>query len=381
MINKYPQLSFVFDRRKIASPTVKASVELRICYAYKQKFISTGIKLYSTQWKKGKIVNCPDIFQISQTLDSLIADVRQIILDMEKEKNMDISSITKRLEAKKQMGISFQDFCRQRAEIRKYGKSPDTKERYDRFLRLFNKWGGIKKYEDITEAKIIAYDSYLKASGMKACSIWNNYHRFINSFINDAVDAGIIKSNPYKWVNISREKSIGGIGKYLSFEEFDRIKNSSLPTACLEKVRDLFVFQTYTCMSFSDMKDFDIDKIKTVKGMRVYTGNRKKTNKEYAIPISLSAWEILNKYHGKLPIISNVKYNVYLKAVAQHSGVDKPVSSHWARHTGATLLLNKGVSMGIISKICGHSSTRITEQIYAKLLEETVVDAVTGIEF
>ena len=53
----------------------------------------------------------------------------------------------------------------------------------------------------------------------------------------------------------------------------------------------------------------------------------------------------------------------------------------WARHTGATLLLNKGVSMGIISKICGHSSTRITEQIYAKLLEETVVDAITGIEF
>lgn len=126
---------------------------------------------------------------------------------------------------------------------------------------------------------------------------------------------------------------------------------------------------------------FDVNKIKIVKSMRVYTGNRKKTNKEYAIPISLSAWEILNKYHGKLPIISNVKYNVYLKAVAQHSGVDKPISSHWARHTGATLLLNKGVSMGIISKICGHSSTRITEQIYAKLLEETVVDAVTGIDF
>ena len=35
--------------------------------------------------------------------------------------------------------------------------------------------------------------------------------------------------------------------------------------------------------------------------------------------------------------------------------------------------------MGIVSKICGHSSTRITEQIYVKLLDETVVDAVANL--
>jgi integrase len=33
--------------------------------------------------------------------------------------------------------------------------------------------------------------------------------------------------------------------------------------------------------------------------------------------------------------------------------------------------------MNIVSRICGHSSIRITEQIYAKLLDETVVDAVS----
>lgn len=35
--------------------------------------------------------------------------------------------------------------------------------------------------------------------------------------------------------------------------------------------------------------------------------------------------------------------------------------------------------MRIISKICGHSSTKITEQIYAKLLDETVVNAIKKI--
>lgn len=69
-------------------------------------------------------------------------------------------------------------------------------------------------------------------------------------------------------------------------------------------------------------------------------------------------------------------YNQYLKVIAQAAGIDKPVSTHYARHTGATLLLNEGIDMRIISKICGHSSTKITEQVYAKLLDETVVDAI-----
>ena len=89
------------------------------------------------------------------------------------------------------------------------------------------------------------------------------------------------------------------------------------------------------------------------------------------------ALEVLEKYGNKLPIISNVKYNEYLKIVAQAAGIDKPVSTHWARHTGATMLLNEGVDMKIVSRICGHSSTRITEAVYAKLLDETVVDAVS----
>ena len=85
------------------------------------------------------------------------------------------------------------------------------------------------------------------------------------------------------------------------------------------------------------------------------------------------------KYNNKLPVISNVKYNQYLKLVALATGIDKPISTHYARHIGTTLLLNEGIDMRIISKICGHSSTKITEQVYAKLLDETVVDAIKKI--
>ena len=67
---------------------------------------------------------------------------------------------------------------------------------------------------------------------------------------------------------------------------------------------------------------------------------------------------------------------MWVEIVAQAADINKPVRTHYARHTGATLLLNKGIPMQIVSKICGHSSTKITEQVYAKLLDETIVDAI-----
>ena len=129
MNNKHPQINIVFDRRKIATPSVKASVEIRICYNYKQKFISTGIKLNSTQWKNGKITNCPDIIQISKTLDRMVTDIRQIIYDMMEKGNIDISSIPDKLNTLYAGKIKFLDYCDQRATIRKYGKKKDSQER------------------------------------------------------------------------------------------------------------------------------------------------------------------------------------------------------------------------------------------------------------
>lgn len=379
MINSYPQVSFVYDRRKISSSERKAAVELRITYDGKQKYLSTGIMLYPDQWRKGTIVNCPDIVQISKTLDKMLSTVRQIILEMIEEENIDIFSIPMRLKRKERDTMTFIDFCKQRAEVRKYGKTSDSQVRYDRFIRFFRKWGKIREFEDITDHNIIAYDRYLHTKRLKNSTIWNNYHRFLNSFILDAIEEGFLQRNPYKWIRIEKRR-YDSINKCLSPDEFRILKGIKLPTKSLERVRDLFVFQTYTCLSYIDLREFDARYIKEVNGMKVYLGNRQKTKKKFTIPLLSPAWDILMKYEGQLPIISNVKYNEYLKVVAQASGIDKPLSTHWARHTGATLLLNEGVNMGIVSKICGHSSIKITEQIYAKLLDETVVDAVQDVD-
>lgn len=375
-MNKTPLLEFVFNRKKTAAANKEGAVELRITFERKQKYMTTGIRVLPKQWHRGTIVNRLDALQLNQTLEKLLAEVRQIILDMMDEGCIDIFAIPDNLKRKKAGNITFIEFCFNRAEIRKMNKAGDSQERYDRFLKFFVSWGKIVTFDDITDVNIKALDDYLAKKKFKPYSIWNNYHRFLNSFIIDAVSEGYIHRNPYKWVPINKEKSKGGIGKYLSPSEFEQVKTTALPSESLQRVRDVFVFQTYTCLSYTDLRDFDPSKIQEVKGMKVYMGKRAKTDQPFTIPLLPQALAVLKKYKNNLPVISNVKYNEYLKVVAQAAGIDKPLSSHWARHTGATLLLNGGTDMRIVSKICGHSSTRITEQVYAKLLDETVVDAI-----
>lgn len=380
MNNKVPKMSIVFDRYKKASLTKKAAIEIRISYNYKQKWISTGIMLYSNQWKNNMIVNCPDALQISKSLDQFVQNIRQILLEMIEDGKIDIFSIPGKLQVLDSEHTSFLDYCKQRINIKKYGKAKGTIKRYEIFLAHFTSWGKIKHFEDITESNIIRYDQYMISEGMKPCSRWGNYHKFLNSIILDAIKETLITKNPYKWISLDKGKDSNGIDNCLTMEEFRQIKNAKMPTESLERVRDLFIFQTYTCLRYSDLARFDIRLVTEIKGMKVYIRASKKTKKPFTVPIISSAWEILMKYNGVLPIISNVKYNLYLKSVAQAAGLDYKLTTHWARHTGATLLINEGLDTKFITRICGHSSTKITEQVYAKLLDETVVEAVQEIK-
>ena len=380
-MNSTPLVALVFNRRHTATTTKEAAVELRVSYQKEQKYMSTGVRLLPKHWRRGMVINRVDAIQLNQTLEKLVVDVRKVILQMMDDGNIDIFSIPDKLKRLRSGNLTFLDFCDTRMKIRQYGKAVDSQERYTRFMKFFRSWGKIVEFEDITDLNIIALDEYLAARGLKPYSKWNNYHRFLNSFILDAIDEGYVKRNPYKWVRIEKEKSKGGIGKYLSPQEFAKVRDMDLPTESLQRVRDLFVFQTYTCLSYVDLNSFDAEKIEKVKGMKVYIGTRAKTSQTFTIPLLKPALAILKKYNNRLPLISNVKYNEYLKVVAQNAGIDKPVSSHWARHTGATLLLNSGdVPMNIVQHILGHASQRMTEQVYAKRLDESIVDAMAKID-
>lgn len=369
-----PTLAFVYDRKKTATASKEAVVELRISYERKSKYISTGVSLLPKQYKGGRVTNRADMVELNESLDLLMAKARKTVNTMMEEGDFSLEELPRRIKASSSgSDVSFIEYCKKRVQVRIYGKSDDTKDRYERFLKWLKAWGEIRHFSDVTDENIVKMDAALAKTGMKPYSKWNNYHRFLNSFILDAIDDGFLKRNPYKWVHIRKDKD-SGLSKYLTLEELQAIEKAKMPTTSLERVRDLFVFQSYTCLSYTDLAVFDAKMVKD----GVYTGKRGKTGVEYSFLLLPPAKKVLEKYKGRLPIISNVKYNEYLKLVAQAAKIDKPISTHWARHTGATILLNEGgVDMEIVSHILGHSSTKMTRKIYAKLLDKTVVKAMT----
>jgi len=60
---------------------------------------------------------------------------------------------------------------------------------------------------------------------MRPYSKWNNYHRFLKGFIQDAIGQGLLTKNPYNWINIEKDKKSHGLDKCLTPKEFSNKMN------------------------------------------------------------------------------------------------------------------------------------------------------------
>lgn len=220
-MDKLPSFSWCFDRRGTLATTGVASVEMRVSYMRRCKVMATGVRLGRGEWRDGRVVKRGDAVALNRVLERMRGDVLRVLDEMMEEGMVDIMAIPDRMARMKGEGRTFLEWCRERAEVRKYGRAADSQERYDRFLRWFSAWGGIRYFSDVTDHGVLAMDAALKEKGMTDYSKWNNYHRFLNSFILDAMAAGLLRRNPYKWVNIRKDKESHGLHKYLTLEELD----------------------------------------------------------------------------------------------------------------------------------------------------------------
>jgi len=195
----------------------------------------------------------------------------------------------------------------------------------------------------------------------------------VKRVIRFAVDEGYIKVSPYK-ITLKKEKKEV---QPLTIKEVNAIRKKKIDIERLAKIRDLFIFECYTGLAFTDLmslndNDFHVDE----SGHKWIIKKRHKTNVVATIPLLPIALEILGKYNNKLPHMSNVKYNAYLKEIGDICGIKKSLHSHLARHTWATILLNAGMDMVSVSKCLGHSNSKITESTYAKILPDKLFEKV-----
>lgn len=198
----------------------------------------------------------------------------------------------------------------------------------------------------------------------------------VKSILRFAVDERYVKVSPFKIVLKKEKKEVTP----LTVEEVNLIRNKEISIDRLAKIRDLFVFECYTGLAFSDLssleeKDFHIDE----SGNKWIIKKRHKTDVVATIPLLPIALEILEKYDYRLPCLSNVKYNAYLKELGDICGIKKKLHSHLARHTWATILLNAGMDMVSVSKCLGHANSKITESTYAKVLPDKLFEKVKAV--
>jgi site-specific recombinase XerD len=196
-----------------------------------------------------------------------------------------------------------------------------------------------------------------------------------------AVREELIDRNPYssyKFKFTKSEREYLTEDELLAIQELDLSNNKSL-----DKIRDIFLFTCNTGVRFQDAQDLTLSRLKTTDNGKMYLNFKMtKTSEMVAIPLSKQAKSIITKYADNplritegslLPRISNVKFNEYIKIITSAVGIEKKVSHHVARHTFATLALNRGVSIVAVQKLLGHTTVRTTE-IYAKMLQSTVFD-------
>ena len=199
------------------------------------------------------------------------------------------------------------------------------------------------------------------------------YMRKLKTILIYAIHEGYISTNPitFKFHKDKVKKDP------LTLDEVRRIRTKELGSERVENIRDLFILQCYTGLAFRDMSNLSKKDIKIDKdGKEWIVKERIKTGVPAFIPILPVVKEILVKYNYHLPTLTNQKYNSYLKEIQEVCGIKKTLHSHLARHTCGTLLLNAGVDMLTVSKVLGHSSTKTTEAVYAKLLPETIMKRV-----
>lgn len=135
----------------------------------------------------------------------------------------------------------------------------------------------------------------------------------------------------------------------LTQRELKLLKEKEFDNERLEQVRDVFLFACWTGYSYSDMAQLTHDNIEEDDHRNLWIKSKRiKTKVKEDVPVTFEALRIIDKYRKNpkcvnkgllVPVISNQKYNAYLKEIADLCGIKKKLTSHIARHNNSSFRL------------------------------------------
>lgn len=378
--------SFVYDRRKQAMAKGRGTVEIRVCLSRKvTKYFPIG---HCAPDELEGFTSNPIYIEQAEKYDSVARAMEML------GEEMTIENFNRRIGIARHSDDILPTECRNLIEyfendIETSKIAEGTKRQRRVTLEALKKFGKIRYFSDFTPLNLTLFDKWLREpylddrgdrhrtrplpGGKKAKTprrmitrsdiCVHNYHRHLHTIVKGAMLEGLLKSDPYALTDFPRGECKEK--KPLFEHELKELREVELCER-LDRVRDLFIFSSYTGLSYCDVMAFDYATMtKEVDGMRYIDGSRIKTGATYFTPILPPAQKVLEKYDYDLPAITNEKLNVYLHEIEHLLSFKTHLTFHLARHTFGTLLVNKDVPYTHLAKMMGHKNIRIT-QLYGK---------------
>lgn len=209
--------------------------------------------------------------------------------------------------------------------------------------------------------------------GLQNGSIWANC-MWLKGVVMRAHYNGLMPRNPFAQFHISpnvKER------EFLTEDELKAVMTHEFTDSKLAYIRDLFVFASFTALSFVDIKELTTDDIVEVNGEKWILSKRHKTKIPFQVKLLDIPLQIIKRYEpfqeNKL-VFPNLNYWSIckpLKKMIKECGIYKDISFHCSRHGFATLALSKGMPIESVSRVLGHTNI-VTTQLYAKITTEKI---------
>lgn len=352
----------------------QAPVELGICINGTRKFLNLPFKCSPADFNKKRRPK-----YIEDYIDAQRVKVATIVTDM---LNHDIPLTTESLrEYLRTGGVKsytikdlFDDYFRILSKKVEVSITMKVYEKYKLVKRQFSEFIDFSKECNAVTPSVIQ-EFYAELRKKYKDSTSSGMMTKLKTIVKYGIDNGHIKINPFQGTKINKGK---GDIIYLTEPELKRIVDCQIDNVSLSNVRDAFVLQASTGLAYCDILGLKETDIKTTEDGTYYiTKQRQKTGTTYTSVVMPAGVEVLKKHGGQVPkIISNQKYNLFLKNIQALSGVTTTLTTHVARRTYATTLLNRGVRIETVSKCLGHANVRITQAAYAEFLDDTIIKEV-----
>ena len=378
-------------------------VEVRVTVNRRAYYINTGVHVRAREWKHDRVCNCEGEDTLNERINIMLARVDKIVnehLKNETELDIDFEEVRrlvrspdKRVKRKVYNGdvlAIVQDAddmtVWMQEQIPLLDVADGTRKHYIVSVAALIESGTMRKWSELTVENVHKYDAYLhrinkhqtdaevkarKPMEYISQATVRNYHKDIKALLARALKFGLINANPYDRMKGEIKRGDKETVEFLTDAERDRIEGLTINDSMLATVRDVFVFQCYTGMAYSDAMAFSLDKCQQDGGRLTYSAPRVKTGVWFYIRVLPKAVEIAQKYGGRLPRVADQTCNANLKTIANVTGITKKLTTHVGRHTFATWMLRNGVPIEHVKKMLGHRKITQTQR-YAKVLAEDV---------